>query len=91
MPFSRSSMSTIYEILIGNEALIKTAIYIGTITFSTGYLIPKGIVSFLKWKESKKQSDLAISISYCVGSVMLLVFILATMIVSFVRSFGYML
>ena len=67
--------------------IIKTVIFVGGIVFATSYLMPKGIIAFEKWKETKKQSDLAISINFCAIAIMLLMFFLSTMIVSCVKSF----
>ncbi|OGN64664.1 MAG: hypothetical protein A3E80_02365 [Chlamydiae bacterium RIFCSPHIGHO2_12_FULL_49_9] len=56
--------------------LIRTGLFIGIFLFSTSYLIPKGILFYLDWKQKRKFGILGSSITFCTGGVFLLVYLL---------------
>ena len=67
--------------------ILKMMIFVGGFLLSTIYLLPRGIISFVKWKESKKYNDLTTSINYCAGAVFILAYLLSTLIISCFKSF----
>jgi hypothetical protein len=56
--------------------LIRTAIFIGIFLFSTSYMIPKGILFYLDWKQKRTFTLLGSSVSFCAGGVFLLAYLL---------------
>jgi hypothetical protein len=55
--------------------VMKILVFVGSIVFSTAYLLPRGIIFFLRWKNTQKHIDLSISItSFVVGIFMLIYF-----------------
>jgi hypothetical protein len=49
--------------------LIRLAIFIGGFVFSTSYLLPKGVLFFLEWKEKKEYRKLCASMVFCAGGI----------------------
>ena len=71
--------SNIHFLTVG-KILLFIAIYV----VSTAYFLPRGIQSFIEWKEKGHIKLLEKSISLCVAGVFLLVYLL----IKFVTSYG---
>jgi hypothetical protein len=56
--------------------IIQHAMSVGMTLFSTAYLIPKGILSVIEWKNSKKYMKLAAGVTFIVLGVDLILFLL---------------
>jgi hypothetical protein len=80
-------MATLYDTIIGNVALIQLVIIVGGLTFSAGYLMPRGILFFMKWKGSKKNGDLAASATYCASAIFIFGYLLAMAIIDSAKVF----
>jgi integral membrane sensor domain MASE1 len=59
---------------------IRMVLFVGFFSLATTVLIPKGILSFIQWKEHKKFTNLTMSINCFVGGIFLLAYLLARFI-----------
>ena len=66
--------------------LLKTALFIGILFFSSSYLLPKGIHSFLKWKRTQEYNDLSMATTCFSLGTLLLAYLLSTKIIDYVKS-----
>ena len=70
------------EILEG----VKVVLFIFAFLFSASYLIPRGMVYFLKWKETGKLSQLSTSITFISGGFFILAYFLAMFVVDSIKK-----
>ncbi len=66
--------------------LVQIVLFVGMFTFSTGYLIPKGVFFFQDWKAQKGRRYLGASITYCAAGVFILIYLVSAAVVSHVKS-----
>lgn len=66
--------------------VIKLLIFIGAFLFSTSYLLPRGIIYLLKWKDTKQISVLSTGITFLAGGIFILVYFLAVFIFDSIRK-----
>lgn len=67
-------MSTIIDPLF--LEILRIIIFVGLLTFSASYLVPKGIVALKRWKKSENFNDLRDSILALTVGIFLLLFLL---------------
>ncbi len=73
----------IYEYILENLfllKLIKVGFFIFMFVFSNSYLIPKGILFYLEWKEKKEYRKLSTSISFLASGLFIFIYFLAMFI-----------
>jgi hypothetical protein len=67
--------------------LIKVAIFIFAFTFGTSYMIPKGILLYFNWKETKNRRELSSSVSLIMSGLFIFFYFLAMFILESPRLY----
>lgn len=65
---------------------IKLFLFIGGFLFSTSYLLPRGIMYLLKWKDTKQISALSTGITFLAGGLFILVYFLSVFIFDSIKK-----
>lgn len=60
--------------------IVKSIVFISMFLVSAVYLIPKGIIFCLEWKEKKIYRSLSTGITFISGGVFLLIYLIGTAI-----------
>jgi len=68
------------------SSLIKGLLYVLVFGFATSYLIPHGIVCFLKWKETKQLTKLSMSISFLSGGILIWIYFLSLFLFKSIKN-----
>jgi len=68
-------LENIFDNIVLLEAM-QAVLFVTILMVSSSYLIPKGIVLFLEWKEKKTFRILSTSVTYCCLGVFLLLYLL---------------
>ena len=66
--------------------IFKIALFCGLLLLAGNYMIPTGVTSIQKWIKSKEKRDLQHGVMYFSVGLMLLLYLLATSIVSHIRK-----
>jgi uncharacterized membrane protein len=67
--------------------LVKWVLFVGFFTFATSYLLPRGVMAWTEWKETKAQKKLVSAITYCSAGVFVFLYLLTTSIISHAKIF----
>jgi hypothetical protein len=60
---------------------LKTALTVGGLWLATIFLIPRGIVFYVKWKKDAHLKHLSSAVSYVSGGIFILLYFLAIFII----------
>jgi hypothetical protein len=78
-----------WESFFNNIALlevIRFVVFSSMFLFSASYLIPQGIIYFMKWKETKQFSKLSTSMAFLSGAIFILIYFLVMFIFDSIKK-----